>query len=69
MLICFFFTLQLQCIGGTASGRFAPKVVQCYNRGFDGLDVQWECQADLPSEYQFGRVRFLKQNNFIPSSI
>jgi hypothetical protein len=32
------------------------QTVQCYNRGFDGLDVQWECQAQLPIEYQFGRI-------------
>ncbi|KAI6172089.1 Store-operated calcium entry-associated regulatory factor [Aphelenchoides besseyi] len=47
---------QLQCVGGTAQGKFAPKTVQCYNRGFDGLDVQWECQADMPREYQFGKI-------------
>ncbi|KAI6242841.1 hypothetical protein M3Y99_00192500 [Aphelenchoides fujianensis] len=47
---------QLQCVGGTAQGKFAPKTVQCYNRGFDGVDVNWECTADLPREYQFGRI-------------
>jgi len=30
--------------------------VQCYNRGFDGVDVQWECKADLPSNIRFGDV-------------
>ncbi|KAH7727209.1 7 transmembrane protein 66 [Aphelenchoides avenae] len=47
---------QLQCVGGTAKGQFAPKVVQCYNRGFDGVDVQWECKAELPAEFQFGKI-------------
>ncbi|KAI6184184.1 Store-operated calcium entry-associated regulatory factor [Aphelenchoides bicaudatus] len=47
---------QLQCVGGTASGRFSPKVVQCYNRGFDGLNPQWECQSEMPVDYQFGRI-------------
>ncbi|KAF7634042.1 hypothetical protein Mgra_00006567 [Meloidogyne graminicola] len=47
---------QLECIGGTASGRHSPKVVQCYNKGSDGRDVQWECKAELPVEYQFGRI-------------
>jgi len=32
------------------------KVVQCYNRGFDGRDVQWECKAEMTSDYQFGKV-------------
>lgn len=31
---------QLQCVGGTAQGKFSPKTVQCYNRGFDGLNTQ-----------------------------
>lgn len=47
---------QLLCVGGTAQGKFSPSTVQCYNRGFDGNDVQWECTAEMPSEYKFGRV-------------
>ena len=32
---------QLTCVGGTAGcGVGQPKVVQCYNRGWDGYDVQ-----------------------------
>ena len=31
---------QLTCVGGTARGQFVPQVVQCYNRGTDGVDVQ-----------------------------
>ena len=31
---------QLKCVGGSAQGAFTPKVVQCYNRGWDGQDVQ-----------------------------
>lgn len=32
---------QLTCVGGTAGCRVGqPKVVQCYNRGWDGYDVQ-----------------------------
>ncbi|KAJ3120132.1 Store-operated calcium entry-associated regulatory factor, partial [Irineochytrium annulatum] len=26
----------------------------CYNRGFDGRDVQWECKADLDERFRFG---------------
>lgn len=48
---------QLQCRGGTAGcGAFVPEVVQCYNRGSDGLDTQWECKADMDNEYRFGKV-------------
>lgn len=54
---------QLQCTGGTANGKYAPKTVQCYNRGFDGVDVQWECKADMPLDYQFGKVNVL--TNFV----
>lgn len=58
---------QLFCIGGTAQGKFAPNVVQCYNRGFDGRDVQWECKATMSSDYQFGKVSvlFIDFFNFI----
>ena len=32
---------QLQCIGGSAGcTAFVPEVVQCQNRGWDGVDVQ-----------------------------
>lgn len=48
---------QLQCIGGSAGcGSFTPEVVQCYNRGSDGIDAQWECKADMDNLYRFGRV-------------
>lgn len=48
---------QLQCVGGSAGcGSFVPEVVQCYNRGSDGIDTQWECKADMDNVYRFGRV-------------
>ncbi|KAI4894069.1 hypothetical protein NFI96_022943 [Prochilodus magdalenae] len=48
---------QLQCIGGSAGcGSFTPEVVQCQNKGWDGVDVQWECKADMDNWYRFGRV-------------
>jgi len=35
------FLMQLQCTGGTAGcSAFIPQVVQCYNRGTDGIEVQ-----------------------------
>ncbi|XP_048053249.1 store-operated calcium entry-associated regulatory factor [Megalobrama amblycephala] len=49
--------LQLQCAGGSAGcGSYVPEVVQCYNRGSDGIDTQWECKADMDNLYRFGRV-------------
>ncbi|XP_020911780.1 store-operated calcium entry-associated regulatory factor [Exaiptasia diaphana] len=47
---------QAKCVGGTAGCRVVPKVIQCYNRGSDGFDVQWECKADMDNKYRFGEV-------------
>ncbi|KAH3809167.1 store-operated calcium entry-associated regulatory factor-like [Dreissena polymorpha] len=48
---------QLKCLGGTAGcTAFKPNVVQCYNRGSDGYDVQWECKTDMDNSYRFGKV-------------
>lgn len=46
---------QLTCVGGHCN-RVQIETAQCYNRGFDGNDVQWECKAELPSNYKFGRL-------------
>jgi len=48
---------QLKCVGGSAKGLFYPSVVQCYNRGFDGTTVQWECKADMDTLYRFGDIQ------------
>lgn len=32
------------------------QVVQCYNRGFDGIDNQWECKTDMDNAYRFGKI-------------
>ncbi|KAM4708955.1 store-operated calcium entry-associated regulatory factor isoform 1-T2 [Discoglossus pictus] len=48
---------QLKCIGGSAGcNAVMPQVVQCHNRGWDGIDVQWECQVDMDNAYRFGKV-------------
>ena len=47
---------QLKCIGGSAQGEFNPGVVQCYNRGLDGMEIQWECKADMDNLYRFGEI-------------
>lgn len=45
---------QLACVGGYC--RVVVQAAQCYNRGFDGNDIQWECKSELPSNYKFGRL-------------
>ncbi|XP_054843285.1 store-operated calcium entry-associated regulatory factor [Eublepharis macularius] len=48
---------QLQCTGGSAGcAAHTPEVVQCYNKGWDGYDVQWECKAQLDHSYRFGKI-------------
>ncbi|KAF9430214.1 Rab GDP dissociation inhibitor alpha [Entomortierella beljakovae] len=47
---------QISCVGGNACGDYEPEVVQCRNTGFDGSDVQWKCQADLPDNLRFGEL-------------
>ncbi|XP_078070293.1 store-operated calcium entry-associated regulatory factor [Mustelus asterias] len=48
---------QLLCVGGTAGcTAFLPNVVQCYNKGWDGYDVQWECKTDMDNAYRFGAI-------------
>lgn len=37
---------QLQCVGGSAGCQaFVPAVVQCQNKGWDGVDVQVRREA------------------------
>ncbi|XP_029297956.1 store-operated calcium entry-associated regulatory factor isoform X2 [Cottoperca gobio] len=48
---------QLHCVGGSAGCQaFVPEVVQCQNKGWDGVDVQWECKTDMDNAYRFGRI-------------
>ncbi|XP_034543452.1 store-operated calcium entry-associated regulatory factor [Notolabrus celidotus] len=48
---------QLKCVGGSAGCQaFMPEVVQCQNKGWDGVDVQWECRTDMDAAFRFGRV-------------
>ncbi|OQV11446.1 putative Store-operated calcium entry-associated regulatory factor [Hypsibius exemplaris] len=48
---------QLSCRGGSAGcTAFTPNVVQCYNRGSDGMDVQWECKCDMSKDFSFGQI-------------
>ncbi|KAJ3399117.1 Store-operated calcium entry-associated regulatory factor [Chytriomyces hyalinus] len=46
---------QMKCVSGDACAASADiQNMQCYNRGFDGRDVQWECKAELEDLYRFG---------------
>lgn len=46
---------QLTC-KGPGCKLFRPDVVQCYNKGGSGNDINWKCEADLPSSLKLGRV-------------
>lgn len=46
---------QLTCVGGYCNQAMVD-TAQCYNRGFDGNDIQWECKAELPANYKFARL-------------
>ncbi|XP_075722177.1 store-operated calcium entry-associated regulatory factor-like [Rhipicephalus microplus] len=48
---------QLNCRGGSAGCQDQPSVVQCYNRGTDGRDVQWECKAEMKRSQKFGLLQ------------
>ena len=47
---------QLKVVGGSAMAQteFHPAVVQCKNVGYDGIDINWECKADLDDSVRFG---------------
>ncbi|EJU04673.1 DUF1183-domain-containing protein [Dacryopinax primogenitus] len=46
---------QLTC-KGAACKHYKPDVIQCYNMGGAGNDVQWRCEADLPEGMRLGGV-------------
>lgn len=47
---------QLDCVGGGFCNRVDIPTAQCYNRGSDGRTIQWECKADMPYNFKFGRI-------------
>lgn len=47
---------QLKCRGGSAGCEDQPSLVECYNRGKEGGDVQWECKAEMKRAQKFGSV-------------
>jgi SOCE-associated regulatory factor of calcium homoeostasis len=46
---------QLKCIG-SACYQGALQTMQCTNKGFDGMDANWECKSDIDNRYTLGRV-------------
>lgn len=51
---------QLRCIntyGNTKCSMYQPSVVQCFNKGYDGIYINWECESDLNKTIQFGEIR------------
>ena len=52
---------QMTCIGGSGQS-FQHKVesVHCHNTGFDGRDVIWRCEAELPKIEEGGHLYELK---------
>lgn len=46
---------QLACLG-KACALYQPEAVQCVNTGGTGVDINWKCEADLPSALRFGRI-------------
>ena len=47
---------QISCVGGSAGCSYIPSVIQCENKGSDGVDAQWECKAEMDSGYSFGET-------------
>lgn len=45
---------QLACRG--ANCQHAPSSVRCVNAGWDGVDVQWDCKAELDPSVRFGNL-------------
>ncbi|GBC02355.1 hypothetical protein RclHR1_04590008 [Rhizophagus clarus] len=48
---------QIECVGGNASCRYEPDVIQCRNIGLDGINPNWKCEAVLPKSLRFGPLK------------
>ena len=60
---------QMSCVGGTGSGysQAHPPMIQCYNRGSDGTDIQWECKGELLEGFRFGSTMVACEGYSSPS--
>lgn len=58
---------QLKCVGSFWKCQtYSPNFVQCYNKGYDGLDVQWECKANLDKSVRFGIIKVMCEGYNFP---
>ncbi|KAL1439438.1 hypothetical protein MTO96_010252 [Rhipicephalus appendiculatus] len=48
---------QLNCRGGSAGCIDQPTVIECYNRGTSGQDVQWDCKAEMNKSQELGTTQ------------
>ncbi|KAG8687517.1 hypothetical protein FRC08_011924, partial [Ceratobasidium sp. 394] len=46
---------QLECTGKVCRD-YQPSAIQCINTGGTDIDIDWKCEADLPSSLRFGRL-------------
>lgn len=46
---------QINCVGDRGCA-LKPRVIQCVNKGSNGTDIQWECQAEMDYRYIFGET-------------
>ena len=46
---------QMICTGSYCDPSYTPKVMQCYNKGSDGVSIQWECKAEIDTKYKLNR--------------
>ncbi|KAG9107234.1 hypothetical protein FRC07_008667 [Ceratobasidium sp. 392] len=46
---------QLECTGSVCR-EYQPSAIQCTNAGGSDIDIDWKCEADLPSSLRFGRL-------------
>lgn len=45
---------QMTCRGSNC--KHAPSSIRCVNAGWDGVDVQWDCKAELDPSVRFGNM-------------
>ena len=49
---------QMVCTGGNARGKYDIENMLCFNKGYDGRDVVWQCEAaGIPTAFKLGRVQ------------
>jgi hypothetical protein len=47
---------QLSCTNCNTHNNHIVKSVQCRNVGWDGNDVNWKCESNLPNEWELGQT-------------